>query len=102
MTSGDVSCLIIPDKCVGLPTLSALAQGISVIAVKENENILENDLRALPWAPGQLYIVDNYCEAVGVLAALKDRLDPCSVRRPLSDTRLERVIDHSLLEREDG
>ena len=29
-TSEDVSCLVIPDGCLGLPTLAALEQGISV------------------------------------------------------------------------
>ena len=78
-----VSCLVIPDKCIGLPTLAALKQGIPVIAVRENRNILENDLTRLPWAPGQLWIVENYWEAAGVVAALKSGLDPRSARRPL-------------------
>lgn len=86
LTASNVSCLIMPDKCLGLPTLAALEQGIPVIAVRENENILDNDLTSLPWAPGQLYIVDNYWEAAGVLAALKGGIEPKSVRRPLPDT----------------
>ena len=47
---------------------------------------MRNDLTALPWASGQLHIVENYCEAVGVLAALKAGISPESVRRPLADT----------------
>jgi hypothetical protein len=86
LTAADVSCLVIPDKAVGLPTLAALEQGIPVIAVRENENILRNDLRALPWADGQLHLVDNYWEAAGVMAALRCGIDPASVRRPLADT----------------
>jgi hypothetical protein len=86
LTASDVSCLIIPDGAVGLPTLAALEQGIPTIAVRENKNIMRNDLRALPWAPGQLHIVDNYWEAVGIMTALKQGIDPLSVRRPLSDT----------------
>ena len=82
----DISCLVIPDKCVGLPTLAALKQGIPVIAVRENGNILDNDLTRLPWAPGQFYQVENYWEAVGVLAALKEGIDPWSARRPLKGT----------------
>lgn len=85
----NVSCLVMPDGAVGLPTLAALQQGIPVIAVRENENILENDLTALPWARGQLYIVENYWEAVGVLAAIKAGIDPLSARRPLADTSWE-------------
>jgi hypothetical protein len=86
LTASDVSCLVIPDGCIGLPTLAALEQGIPVIAVRENHNIMRNDLRALPWASGQLHIVENYWEAAGVMSALKQGVDPASVRRPLPDT----------------
>ncbi|MDE3127227.1 MAG: DUF3326 domain-containing protein [Gemmatimonadota bacterium] len=89
MTAEDVSVLVIPDKVVGVPTLAALEQGIPVIAVRENENILGNDLRALPWADGQLHIVENYWEAAGVAAALRAGIDPASVRRPLAGAMTE-------------
>jgi hypothetical protein len=86
LSAADVSCLIIPDGCIGLPTLAALEQGIPVIAVRENRNIMCNDLSALPWAAGQLQTVENYWEAAGVMVALKQGVDPKSVRRPLPDT----------------
>jgi hypothetical protein len=89
LTAADVSCLVIPDKCVGLPTLAALQQGIPVIAVRENENLMQNDLQALPWAPGQLHVVENYWEAVGVMTALKAGITPGSLRRPLAATKIE-------------
>ena len=89
LTAADVACLIIPDKCVGLPTLAALEQGIPVIAVAENDNLMRNDLRVLPWAPGQLHLVENYWEAVGVMTALKAGIAPAALRRPLSTTRVE-------------
>lgn len=79
----DVSCLVIPDGCVGLPVLAALEQGIPVIAVGENRNLMRNDLTALPWAPGQFYNVKNYLEAAGLLCALRSGIAPESVRRPL-------------------
>ena len=82
LTARDVSCLVIPDGCLGLPTLAALEQGIPVIAVRENTNLMKNDLTALPWANGQLHIVENYWEAAGVLAALKAGIDPMAIRRP--------------------
>jgi len=85
-TSADVSCLVIPDGCLGLPTLAALEQGIPVIAVHENRNLMKNDLSTLPWAPGQFYRVGNYWEAVGVIAAMRAGIDPASVRRPLAET----------------
>ncbi len=90
ITSANVSCLVIPDGCVGLPTLAALEQGIPVIAVRENRNVMRNDLASLPWAPGQLHIVENYWEAVGVVTALKAGIPPESVRRPLAATVTEK------------
>jgi hypothetical protein len=85
----DVSCLVVPDKVVGLPTLAALEQGIPVVAVRENENLMENDLLALPWPPDRLHVVDNYWEAAGVVACLRAGIDPATVRRPLADTVVE-------------
>ncbi len=87
-TAADVSCLVIPDGCLGLPTLAALEQGIPVIAVRENRNVMRNDLSMLPWAEGQLHTVDNYWEAAGVLSALRAGVDPAAVRRPLARTRV--------------
>ena len=94
-TAADVSCLVIPDHCVGLPTLAALEQRIPVIDVRENTNLMRNDLRALPWAPGQLHVVENYWEAVGVMTALKAGITPASLRRPLAATRVETRIAES-------
>ena len=85
----DVSCLVIPDGCIGLPTLAALEQGIPVIAVRGNTNLMRNDLSALPWRRGQLHFVDNYLEAAGLMAALKAGIDPRAVRRPLLAATVE-------------
>ena len=90
LTARDVSCLVIPDGCIGLPTLAALEQGIPVIAVRENRSLMRNDLTLLPWAQDQLYVVENYWEAVGVMAALKEGMSPSAVRRPLRDVSIER------------
>jgi len=79
---------IVPDGCIAPLTLAALEQGIPVIAVRENGNIMKNDLSELTWQSGQLHIVENYWEAVGVMSALKAGVLPASVRRPLSDTTL--------------
>ncbi len=86
LTVSDISCLVIPDGCIGLQTLAALEQGIPVIAVRENKNLMANDLAELPWSADQLFIVENYLEAAGVIGALKAGIAPESVRRPISDT----------------
>ena len=91
LTARDISCLVIPEGCLGLPTFAALEQGIPVIAVRENLNLMKNDLEALPWASGQLHIVENYWEAAGVLSAIRTGIDPSAVRRPLRSVPLEQT-----------
>ncbi len=86
LTVSDISCLVIPDGCIGLPTLAALEQGIPVIAVKENKNRMQNKLEDLPFASRKLFVVDNYLEAAGLIDALRAGIAPESVRRPLSRT----------------
>ena len=81
--SGDISCLVIPDGCIGLPTLAALARGIPVVAVRGNTNLMDNDLSLLPWKRGQFFLAENYWEAAGVVASLRAGVDPWSVIRPL-------------------
>ena len=84
----DISCLIVPDGCVGLPTLAALEHGIPVIAVKENKNYMKNSLEELPFHKGKLFIVENYLEAVGIMQAIKSGIEPETIRRPLRHTTI--------------
>jgi hypothetical protein len=88
LTAADISCVVIPDACVGLPTLAALEQGIPVIAVRENRNRMNNKLEDLPFSAGKLFIVKNYLEAVGMMTAIKSGVAPSSVRRPLEETKV--------------
>ena len=90
LTAADVSCLVIPDGCVGLPTLAALEQGIPVIAVRENHNRMKNDLKELPFRPGKLFFAENYLEAVGIMTSLKAGVFLSSVRRPLNPTKVSK------------
>ncbi len=83
ITAADISCLVIPDGCLGIPVLAALEQGIKVIAVTENRNLMQNDMDRLPWRQRQFYRVENYWEAAGVMSALKAGIDPAAVRRPI-------------------
>ena len=87
LTAEDISCLVIPDGCIGLPTLAALEQGIPVVAVRENANVMRNDLARLPWAEGQFVVAENYWEAAGVVASLRVGIAPEATRRPLRRTR---------------
>jgi len=88
LTVADISCLVIPDGCVGLPTIAALEQGIPVIAVRENKNQMKNDLQRLPFAPGKLFTAENYLEAVGIMTSIKAGVALSSVRRPLQATKV--------------
>src|SRR5438046_1398078 len=88
ITAADISCVVIPEGCIGLPTLAALEQGIPVIAVRENRNLMRNDLGNLPWQTDKYYLVENYWEAAGVIAAMRAGISAASVRRPLQGTTL--------------
>ena len=94
LTARDVSCLVLPQGCLGLPTLAALEQGIPVIEVEENANLMRNDLSALPWRRGQFHRAANYWEAAGVMAALKAGVNPASVRRPLAPVAVSKTGDY--------
>ncbi len=94
LTAEDLSALVIPDGCVGLPTLAAVEQGIPVVAVRNNTNLMRNDLRALPFRAGQLRYAQNYYEAAGILAAMKAGVAPATIARPMQPLRIERVAVH--------
>ena len=91
--SENISCLVIPDGCIGLPTLAALENGIPVVAVRSNKNQMRNDLDSLPWKPAQFFRVENYLEAAGVLASLRAGISPWSTIRPLEPAHIERLVD---------
>ena len=87
--SSHLSCLVIPDGCIGLPTLAALLNEIPVVAVRGNGNHMGNDLASLPWKPAQLFYAENYLEAAGVVAALRVGMTPQSVLRPFPTALVE-------------
>ena len=77
LSNMDVDFLITPINCVGEPHTACIQRNISVIAVKENKTILDNDM------PDSFIIVDNYVEAAGLLMAYRAGVMPESVRRPI-------------------
>ena len=90
----DISALVIPDGVLGLPVLSALKQGIKVIAVK-NKNTMNNDLSLLPWNDRQFFKCNSYLEASGILNCLRSGISIDSVKRPLNtlNTEIDEKID---------
>lgn len=83
----NISCLIIPDGCLGLPVLACIEHGIPVIAVKNN-NRMKNDLNLLPFKRGQLYFAENYMEAVGIMTAIKAGISIDTIKRPICWTNV--------------
>lgn len=86
ITLEDVSCVVIPDGCIGLPTLACLENNIPLIVVRGNKNIMQNDLQKLPFKNNKLFFVDDYFEAVGVMTALKAGISPDVINRPVKRT----------------
>ncbi len=84
---GDISCVLIPDGCVGLPVLACIRQGIPVIAVR-NRNIMENNLDELGFEHGKFFRANNYLEAVGIMRMLKEGITLETVTRPIGHTRI--------------
>jgi putative transposase len=90
------------DGPLGLPTLAAMEQGIPVIAVRENHNLMRNELGGLGFKKGKYFVAQNYPEAVGIMTALKAGVALDSVRRPLAETKVvcERIQEPSRAESE--
>jgi len=88
ITLEDVSCVIIPDGCIGLPTLACLENDIPLIVVKGNKNLMKNDLNKLPFKKNKLFFVDNYLEAAGVMTALKAGVSLDVIKRPVGNTTI--------------
>lgn len=81
----DISCLVIPDGCIGLPVLACLENDIPVIAVK-NKNEMKNNLSKLPFKRNKLFYAENYLEAAGIMTALKAGISVDTLTRPITPT----------------
>jgi hypothetical protein len=49
---------------------------------------MRNDLSVLPWARNQFHVVENYMEAVGVMAAIKSGLALDALKRPIAHAHI--------------
>jgi hypothetical protein len=88
ITNKNISALVTPDRCIGLPLIAALEQNIPVIAVEDQTNLMKNDLSGLPWKENKFFKVKNYLEAAGILISLKNGINPHSLLRPISPTKI--------------
>jgi hypothetical protein len=79
----DVIAVVAPATALGCaPVASALMRGTPVVAVRENETILDVSAGTLGW--GGVVEVDSYLAAAGVVLALRQGISLESVRRPLA------------------
>ena len=88
ITNRNISALVTPDRCIGLPLIAALEQNIPVIAVEDETNLMKNDLSSLPWNHNQFFKAKNYLEAAGILVALKNGINPNTITRPIGPTKI--------------
>lgn len=88
ITNENISCLIVPDRCIGLPVLAALEQDIPVIAVEDKQNLMNNSLESLSWKPGKFFKAKNYLEVVGIINCLKNGICPKNFERPIKKTKI--------------
>lgn len=86
ITIDDISALVVPASSLGgIPMLVAEKKNIPIIAVKENKTKLKvtNDKMKFK----NVIIVDNYLEAAGILAAMKEGLSLDTLRRPIKNIK---------------
>lgn len=82
--SPDVSCLVIPKWCLGMPILAAHERGIPIIAV--NDQLEVGNVCCTDYVDA--IVVDNYIEAAGAVAALRAGISVETLRRPISKVKV--------------
>ncbi len=88
LSNKNVSCIIIPRRCIGLPILAAIENDIPVIAVNDRGVNMTNKLYELPFKPNKLLFADDYLEAAGIASSLKAGVSIDTVRRPMDWTKI--------------
>ncbi len=82
ITYKDINALVLPYSCMGgIPALAAQKFKIPIIAVKENKTLMKLTPEKMKFK--NVYIAENYWEAAGILAAMKEGIDPKELRRPI-------------------
>ncbi len=78
----DVDAIVLPYSCMGnVPVLAAQKYSIPIIAVKENKTVMKMSPSKLNLK--NVYVAENYWEVGGILACMKEGIDPLKLRRPL-------------------
>lgn len=82
ITINDIGAVVVPASALGgIPVLAAQLHNIPVIAVKENQTILNvnQTIMQLP----NLIEVESYLEAAGLITAMRNGMNPFSLKRPI-------------------
>lgn len=87
--SPDVSCLVIPKWCLGVPMLAAQHRGIPIIAVNDQLEVANVCCTDYVGA----IMVDNYIEAAGAVAALRAGISVEMLRRPMSKVKVSGRVE---------
>lgn len=84
----DVDAVVLPYTCMGgVPALAAQKWKIPIIAVKENTTVMKATPAALKMK--NVIVAENYWEVGGILAAMKEGIDPRELRRPVKKVTIE-------------
>jgi hypothetical protein len=94
IVSDDVVAVVAPATALGsAPVVSAVRRGTPVIAVRENQTILNVTAQALHL--DSIIEVDSYLAAAGLVLALRNGIGIDALRRPLAAVGDHRVSDGS-------
>ena len=78
-----IESIVVPSGALGGEgVLAGIERGLNIIAVK-NENILNLDDHNFDYP--KLFEVDNYFEAAGLILAIREGINPKSIKRPLNN-----------------
>jgi len=82
----NISALVLPASAIGnIPFFVSLDQKIPVILIKDNKNVMNITLERLNIDARRhnIYFVNNYAEATGLLTALREGIAIESLQRPI-------------------
>ncbi|MCP4328965.1 MAG: DUF3326 domain-containing protein [Alphaproteobacteria bacterium] len=71
LTAADIDCLVLPEGCLGLPVMAAVAQDIPIIFVRDETNLAKNDPDLLTASGATVHLADTYLEAAGMICAMR-------------------------------
>ncbi|MFM7267871.1 MAG: DUF3326 domain-containing protein [Cyanobium sp.] len=94
ITAAQLGAVVAPAGALGGEAVLACAErGVPVIAVEGNPSVLQVDGAALGL---QVIKAATYAEAAGLVLALREGIDPASLRRPLARLELLAALDPPL------